>query len=234
MVRPVSIVIPTKDRPDKLAVAVESALAQTYRRLEVVVQDGSRETAPPVLPDDPRLRYYREHDTSIANALNRGMLRATGEYLHFACDDDVMRPDAVKHAMHSLRTLNYRWTYGQIDIHSPRLPNGDNHVERNGGWDWDYHRLQHGNYIPQPSVFFTRYAWTLCGPWDETSPLCFDYEMWGRLGSRWDPFVREHVDADVHRWEGSISVHSQDAQWTEVRAIQHRWKLYGFGRREGE
>jgi GT2 family glycosyltransferase len=53
-----TIVIPTRDRPELLERAVESALAQTVRDIQVVVvDDGS--SRPVQLPPDPRLEVVR-------------------------------------------------------------------------------------------------------------------------------------------------------------------------------
>ena len=245
----VSILIPTKDRPDLLRRAVESAPTQTYSDIEVIVQNGGGKVA---LPDDRRLTVLNEPDQSIANGVNRAAYRSSGRIMHFACDDDVMRPNAVAAAVESLRTARAQWTYGCIMLVQrpedcpPAKPLVDRHgnavlrgrvssIGEQGGLPWDmFTYAKHGNYVPQPSVFWTRHAWELCGPMDETLPLCFDYEMWGRFGSRWPPAVTGHVAADYTVWDGSTSVHSQAAQRREVKTIQSRWGVYGVGRREGE
>ena len=90
----VTILIPTYNRSRYLAEAVESALAQTYRNLEVVVSDNAStdDTASVVgrYTRDPRFRYYR-------NAENLGMVGnwqkalreyCSGEWFIILSDDD--------------------------------------------------------------------------------------------------------------------------------------------------
>ena len=92
----VTVAIPTYRRPDLLRAAIDSAVAQTYRSMEILVSDsdGSEEIASLVASyGDPRLRYRHNGRRTIAleNALAmygdaRGELIAT---LH---DDDEWEP----------------------------------------------------------------------------------------------------------------------------------------------
>lgn len=236
----VSIVIPhnnAADRYDRLLRSVRAALAQDYEDIEVIVKVKLDTTANVAFYgglddiDDPRLRCRFTRDASIAHAVNQGMALATGDVLHFACDDDEMLPDACSNAVAALKQHDAEWTYGVM--HVVNYDDGQRNILTYiGGWDWDGSRLwQGGNYIPQPTVFWTRKAWDYCGPFDETLPLCFDFEFWARLGSLYTPVVRQHVDSYYEQWEGSISVARQDEQREEVSRAQKRWTDLGFGRR---
>lgn len=236
----VSILIPHKAAPgrlERLRRAVDSALAQDHDDIEVIVKvqfDMWRYVRSDLalqLPQDPRLRVVAQGDRSIADALNQAAALATGDVLHFACDDDEMLPDACSNAVAALKQHDAEWTYGVM--HVVNYDDGQRNILTYiGGWDWDGSRLwQGGNYIPQPTVFWTRKAWDYCGPFDETLPLCFDFEFWARLGSLYTPVVRQHVDSYYEQWEGSISVARQDEQREEVSRAQKRWTDLGFGRR---
>jgi glycosyltransferase involved in cell wall biosynthesis len=88
----VSVVIPTRDRPDWVRRSVSSALAQEDLELEiVVVDDGS--TTPIDLPDDERLRIVRhERPLGVARARNAGLASAGTEWVAFLDDDDWWAP----------------------------------------------------------------------------------------------------------------------------------------------
>jgi glycosyltransferase involved in cell wall biosynthesis len=86
--------------------ALESALAQTYPDLEVVVCDNASEDGTEAYMAsrrDPRLRYHR-HPTNIgANAnFNACLDMARGRYFLLLHDDDVLEPDFVARAMAAL------------------------------------------------------------------------------------------------------------------------------------
>jgi glycosyl transferase family 2 len=98
----VSIVVPTRDRPELLARAVDSALAQTYQPIEVVVVDDG--SADPVdLPSDPRLRVVR-HASSRGSSTSRnsGLHSARGRWVTFLDDDDRLLPHMVEVSLEAL------------------------------------------------------------------------------------------------------------------------------------
>lgn len=100
----VTIVITTKDRPQWVQRAVESALAQTEKDIEViVVDDGSRQPVG-VDSDDPRLRVERLETSRGPNgARNRGIELARGEWTTFLDDDDVILPPYIANALAGVR-----------------------------------------------------------------------------------------------------------------------------------
>jgi GT2 family glycosyltransferase len=90
----VSVIIPTRDRPDQLRTCLESLLAGSYPadRFEVIVVDnGSETTRTADLVEELRqesIRYVREERSGSASARNAGARVARGEILAFT-DDDV-------------------------------------------------------------------------------------------------------------------------------------------------
>jgi GT2 family glycosyltransferase len=94
---PVSVVLCTRDRPDKALAAVRGLMALQYPRFEVVVvdnaptSDATRDAVLGEFGSDPRLRYVREPRPGLSCARNRGVAESTAEIIAFT-DDDV-RPD---------------------------------------------------------------------------------------------------------------------------------------------
>jgi glycosyltransferase involved in cell wall biosynthesis len=94
----ISVVIPTKDRAEKLVDAVESAFNQTIEILEIIVVDDASETDPrPLLSSfGEKLRYEKLARNSGANvARNRGIELARGTLVAFLDDDDIWLPDKL-------------------------------------------------------------------------------------------------------------------------------------------
>lgn len=96
----VSILIPTYNRAQYLRGAIESALAQTYVHLEVLVLDDcSPDNTPAVVAEymgDPRVQYVRhEKNLGITGNWKFGIEKATGEYFCLLHDDDTLGPDCV-------------------------------------------------------------------------------------------------------------------------------------------
>jgi len=100
----VSIVIRTYNRSAIVAGAIESALSQTYRPLEIiVVDDGSTDgTGAVVQRYGDRVRYIRQAHAGVAPALNSGIRQARGAYVAFLDDDDLWRERMVERTVKSL------------------------------------------------------------------------------------------------------------------------------------
>jgi glycosyltransferase involved in cell wall biosynthesis len=90
----VSAVIPTYNRADLVARAVESALNQTVPLAEVIViDDGSKDnTAEALAPYRDRIRYIYQPNGGISAARNSGVSQATGNWIAFLDSDDAWMP----------------------------------------------------------------------------------------------------------------------------------------------
>ena len=93
----VSVVIATYNDARWLPETLESALAQTYLYVEiVVVDDGSTDdTAACVEPYRSRLRYVRRRHEGLAGARNAGVALATGDFVALLDADDLWLPEKL-------------------------------------------------------------------------------------------------------------------------------------------
>lgn len=101
----VSVVIPVYRREKLIGPCIESALAQTWRSLEVVVvdnasEDGTFEICSRLAEGEPRLRVFR-NETNLGPVRNwaRGLAEARGEYVKFLFSDDLLAPSCVERLM---------------------------------------------------------------------------------------------------------------------------------------
>jgi glycosyltransferase involved in cell wall biosynthesis len=95
----ISVIIPAYNVTGFLRKAVDSALAQTFRDIEViVVDDGSTDGSADTLSnlDDPRLHVIREVHGGSAAARNAGLRLATGELVAFLDADDHWAPQNLE------------------------------------------------------------------------------------------------------------------------------------------
>jgi glycosyltransferase involved in cell wall biosynthesis len=86
----VSVIIPVYNGEKFLEEAIKSVLNQDYDHLEcIVVDDGSTDESASIAKKFERVIYLRQDNTGVASARNRGVQRASGEYLAFLDADDI-------------------------------------------------------------------------------------------------------------------------------------------------
>jgi hypothetical protein len=92
-----SVVVPLYNKRRTVLRTLDSVLAQTYRRLDVVVvDDGSTDGGAELVQahcSDRRVRVHRQANAGPAAARNRGLALSQGAYVAFLDADDTWRPE---------------------------------------------------------------------------------------------------------------------------------------------
>jgi glycosyltransferase involved in cell wall biosynthesis len=94
----VSAVIPSYNYGRFVTQAVDSALSQTYRHMEViVVDDGSTDdTRDRLKPYEGRIRYIYQKNMGLSAARNTGIRDARGEWIALLDADDIWEPQKTR------------------------------------------------------------------------------------------------------------------------------------------
>jgi glycosyltransferase involved in cell wall biosynthesis len=135
----VTIGIAAFNAADSLELAVRSALAQTWRPIEIVAVDdcSSDQTAnllDTLARDNSELRVFRnETNQGVGAVRNRILAEARGEFVVFFDDDDESRPARVAVQLARLTQYEDRFAEGAMVVcHTARavhFPNGRTRVE---------------------------------------------------------------------------------------------------------
>lgn len=108
----VSIVIPVYNGSNYLKDAIDSALAQTYKNIEiVVVNDGSNDdgaTEQIAKSYGKKIKYYHKENGGVATALNLGIKKMTGEYFSWLSHDDLYYQDKIEKQINFLAKLKFK------------------------------------------------------------------------------------------------------------------------------
>ena len=107
MTESVTVIIPAYNGAAYIARAVESALAQTHKPLEVlVVDDGSTDrTAEIVAAMPPPVRLIRKENGGPASARNLGAREAKGNWLALLDADDLWQPVKLETQIKAIETI---------------------------------------------------------------------------------------------------------------------------------
>lgn len=116
----VSIIIPVYNGSNYLAEAIDSALSQTYRNLEIiVVNDGSCDngaTERIAKGYGDKIRYFYKENGGVSSALNFGIQHMTGEWFSWLSHDDLYMPQKIEHSVNVLR--DYKGELFQLIVYT--------------------------------------------------------------------------------------------------------------------
>jgi hypothetical protein len=172
----VSVVVPCYNLGPYLAEAVDSALAQTFTDIEiVVVDDGSTDPDTRAILDTfsrPKTRVLRGENRGLPGAKNFGIGHTSGELLCMLDADDLLEPQMLARSVATLEAAP------SIAFASHWLRTfGDEH------WDWtpsscDFPALLDMNTV-NGSALVRRSAVESIGGFDETFfDGCEDWDFW--------------------------------------------------------
>lgn len=100
-----SVIIPTRDRTEKLARCLDSVYKSDYGSLEVVVVDDASEkpVSEALSSRFPSARFIRNSERSLlSRSRNSGAAAASGDFLFFLDDDNLLASDTIRLLAESL------------------------------------------------------------------------------------------------------------------------------------
>lgn len=126
----VSVIVPVYNILDCLERCVDSLLAQTYKKMEILLVDDGSTDGTGTLCDqlaekDSRIRVFHKENGGSSSARNLGILQARGGYLGFVDSDDYVEPDMYERLLEVLRQhqgLMAQVGRNEIDAQGNRLP----------------------------------------------------------------------------------------------------------------
>jgi glycosyltransferase involved in cell wall biosynthesis len=217
----VSVVIPCYNSARYLSETIESALAQSYPRIEIiVVDDGSRdETAK--IARSYGVRYIYQENRGISAARNKGILHSRGKYVLFLDDDDRLLPNAVEtgvslleeHPECALAVGEHRYIGpdGQPIGYSNKQASGRDH----------YLMLLENNFIETPcSALHRRSDLALTGGFDESLHGAEDHEFYLRTARQSTWVAHETPVAEYRLHDSSASRNTKRMLLTSYRVLQ--------------
>lgn len=210
----VSIVIPVFNGSNYLAEAINSALGQTYKNIEiVVVNDGSQDegkTEQIARSYGNKINYFSKENGGVASALNFSLKYLAGDYFSWLSHDDLYFPDKIEKQVEILtqpgnnRTIvysDYTVFSTSSNVQTPIRLNG---VPPKAFRYWiTTESSLHGCTLLIPMTAFDE-----CGGFNEALRTTQDYDLWFRMATRFN-FVhipQLTVGSRQHAEQGSVAL----------------------------
>lgn len=162
-----SIVTPTFNVAHSLEATLRSVQSQTGVTHEhIIVDGGSTDGTLDLLQQHGSVDWVSEPDQGIYDALNKGIRRARGEWLHFlGADDALAAPDVLQGVAAAIQPGD-RVVYGDVvsEVFGGRY-----------GGAWDQRRILDTNICHQ-AIFFHREVFETVGDFDLRYPWLSDWD----------------------------------------------------------
>lgn len=198
--RCISVVIPTYNRAEFLAEAIDSVLDQDYGDYSldlIVVDDGSTDNTENIIHNyKDKLRYIKlPHSGLPSVARNHGISVARGDIIAFQDSDDAWPKDKIKNQIKMFDDSSIHMSYGQayymnndgtktkeVVVPEKDLNNGEN-----------FNDLLKTNGISTLTVMVRKDSLNIVGGFNESDSLraVEDYELWLRILARFPKGVKK-------------------------------------------
>ncbi len=212
----VSVIIPTLNRPKKLANAIESVLNQIYQNFEIiVVNDGGVDVEYIVKEKNTgnKILYINESSThGPAYTRNIGINWASGKYICYLDDDDVYYPDHLETLVNFLDNNNYDVAYSDA-YRCVYSRSDDRQVLRKKeivySQKFDQNKILISNFIPLICLMHRRSCLDEVGMFDDELPVQEDWDLIIRLSQR---YIIHHINKATCEYSWTIEEKSVQRQ----------------------
>jgi hypothetical protein len=224
----VSAIIATHNRAAYVTRAIDSALAQTWPDVEVVVtDDGSTDNTAEVLAGyGDRIRVVSQPNQGLSAARNAAIKASSGAFLALLDDDDEWLPERLAVQMPCMLDNPKAGLVGGgavvIDAAGKPLPH--RRPVRTGVEHVAFKAFFAANRINCPTALIRRSVMDSVGPFDETLPYAEDYDMWLRIAAGHQVIVVPQPVARYRIWQGNKSGkrNADIALWVECHSAHSR------------
>ena len=183
----ISIVIPTFNRIGSLPRALDSALNQTYQPSEIIVVDnGSSDGTTKLLRERyPSIRLLIEKKLGVSTARNKGIRHSKFQWIALLDSDDAWDKTKLEKQKNALAFSQDHFRLVHTDEIWIRNGNKFNQMKKHQKFGGDiFNNCLSLCCISPSSVLINKNIFKEVGYFDESFPVCEDYDLWLKICSK--------------------------------------------------
>ena len=182
----ISVVIPTLNRINTLQRAIDSVINQTYKPAEIIVVDnGSSDGTLKFLREQyPKITILTENKIGVSSARNKGIKKSINQWIALLDSDDAWHPRKLEIQTSMLDSALKEYNLIHTDevwFRNNKHINQMKKHKKQGGYIFE--RCLSLCCISPSSVLFKKNILDKVGLFDESLPVCEDYDMWLKICS---------------------------------------------------
>lgn len=175
----ITILTPSFNQADYIEENIRSVMAQDYASVEhIIIDGGSTDGTIDILKKYSHLTWVSEADGGQADALNKGLAKATGEIIGWLNSDDIYVKGIFPKVIAEFRSSSVHWVIGNLmrlyEATGSSVPCRSPIISRDA-------LLDNPDILRQPPAFFRRSLLQQGGAWDAGFHMAMDYDLWVRL-----------------------------------------------------
>ena len=182
----ISVIIPTLNRINTLQRALDSVINQTYKPAEIIVVDnGSSDGTLKFLREQyPKITILTENKIGVSSARNKGIKKSINQWIALLDSDDAWHPRKLEIQTSMLDSALKEYNLIHTDevwFRNNKHINQMKKHKKQGGYIFE--RCLSLCCISPSSVLFKKNILDKVGLFDESLPVCEDYDMWLKICS---------------------------------------------------
>ena len=214
----IDIILPTYNRANKIKIALESIINQTYQKWTLYVVNDGGEDVSEIIKDfkDKRIKYYNIKHIGKSGALNYGLKISNNHYISYMDDDDIIFPQHLEllltASLQNKRNFVYSDTY-LTEIDEKTGKQISQKIENN--LDVTYEMLRFQNYINHKQILHTRELYKKVGEYDEKLSILIDWDYIKRLAKIEEPYHVKIITGNHFLYYKNKKINSISGLWTK-------------------
>ncbi len=178
----ITIITATYNNEDTIEETIKSVASQSYSNIEYIIIDGKSEdkTLEIIERNNNKFKIVSEKDDGIYDALNKGIIHATGDIIGFLHADDIYANNTViEEVVEKFAQQNTDAVYS--DLHYVSKTDITKIIRDWQSGEFNYSKLKKGWMPPHPTLFVKTEIYKQFGNFNTNYKIAADYDLMMRF-----------------------------------------------------